>query len=72
VSESRKQWNPYLAMTPCCGKLFCLKCCEISNNIASALEGKGEPEAQRYVNAQGKRLDVHLAKYDHEYADVYP
>lgn len=65
------RWNPYLAMTPCCGKVFCLKCAEIAERINECLEGKGSDEAQRYVNSQHKRFDKHLATYDHTDVQVF-
>jgi hypothetical protein len=67
-----KKYNPYLAMTPCCGDLVCLKCMEIVDNINSAAEGKGDPGAQRYANQQHKRLERHLAMYDHTLLDHTP
>jgi hypothetical protein len=70
VSEQDKQWNPYLAMTPCCGKVFCLKCTEIGERINELLDGKGSDEAQRYGDRQHRRLVAHLAKYDHESVEV--
>ena len=70
VSE-QKRWNPYLAMTPCCGKVFCLKCCEYGERINEVLEGKGTDEAQRYVNGVHRRWRRHMDTYDHDGVEVY-
>jgi hypothetical protein len=68
---TEKEWNPYLAMTPCCGKVFCLKCAEIAERINEVLDGKGSDEAQSYGNRQNKRLDTHLARYDHSAVEAF-
>jgi hypothetical protein len=69
--ETSKQWNPYLAMTPCCGKVFCVKCAEIAERINEVLDSKGSDESQAYGNRQSRRLQLHLDRYDHSNVEVW-